>query len=273
MLMRPLKVLLSVYLIFFSILNHADLPSPAVAIYNQAYQENYDADKLSDILDEASDAYVLLDPFMSGISQKIPTIKSGGNQVACYMSVGTGENWRDDFQQLKTSLVNQQWDEWQGEFYLKKITKEALLVMQMRIQKMADWGCDWIEFDNMDWASDEEVSEHYGILVGESEAQKYVRDLCRFAHVRGLRCMAKNGVEGFEDFDGVTYESYADNLHDWDQGDAEDFLAQGKLMIIVHYNEKNCDAIYDDYADEYEEKIGFICEDVDALNAYRHYIP
>ncbi|HHH54698.1 MAG TPA: hypothetical protein ENK91_13635, partial [Bacteroidetes bacterium] len=35
----------------------------AFPVYNQAYQENYEADKIDDIITNAKNAYVLIDPF------------------------------------------------------------------------------------------------------------------------------------------------------------------------------------------------------------------
>ncbi len=39
--------------------------SNAVPVYNQAYQENFEEDKISDIIINAHNAYVLLDPQVS----------------------------------------------------------------------------------------------------------------------------------------------------------------------------------------------------------------
>jgi len=83
--------------------------------------------------------------------------------------------------------------------------------------------------------------------------------------------MAKNTVEGFEHFDGVLYESYHDDKNWWDHSGMQNFLRSGKLVIINHYNETDCDSIYEEYKDFYQSNaISFICEDV-SLQGYKHY--
>ena len=143
--------------------------------------------------------------------------------------------------------------------------------MKLRIDKMAAWGLDWVEFDNMDWAEDEEIRTNYGLAVTEIEARIYMNELCDYTHTKGMKCMAKNTVDGFENFDGVLYESYNNDKNWWDVEGTKSFLASEKLVIINHYNEGDCDGVYAEYKDFYNsDKISFICEDKN-LKRYKHY--
>jgi len=98
----------------------------ALAVWNAAYQENYQADDIQEIQANARDAYVLLDPFDAEFEQFgakiVAEIRKNGNQLAAYMSVGTGEDGRDDFQKLKSHLVERQWGAWHGEDFNSDIT-------------------------------------------------------------------------------------------------------------------------------------------------------
>ena len=86
-----------------------------------------------------------------------------------------------------------------------------------------------------------------------------------------MQCMAKNTVEGFENFDGVLYESYNNEKNWWDNEGTKLFLKENKLVIINHYNEKDCDKVYEEYKRLYDTKtLSFICEDV-KLQGYKHY--
>lgn len=114
----------------------------AITVYNQAYQENYEADKISDILENANNAYVLIDPFQDTTFESVAAIKANGNQVGAYISIGTGEDWRDDFNELQPFLVSQQWGQWPGEYFVNKTTTGIIDVMKERIDKIANWGCD-----------------------------------------------------------------------------------------------------------------------------------
>jgi len=242
----------------------------AIPVYNQAYQENYEADKLNDIIAHAKNAYVLVDPFQNNVASSIAQIKANENQVGGYISIGTGENWRADFQQLKPYLVSKEWGEWAGEYFVNKTTTGIIAIMKARIDSMADWGCDWVEFDNMDWFFDDENRSKYGFTVTEAEAISYYQELCDYVHSKGMKCMAKNMENGSSEFDGVLYESYNDDKNWWDIGGAQSFLNAGKLVIINHYNESDCDKVYTDYMNDYNTDLSFICEDAN-LKKYVHY--
>lgn len=244
--------------------------SAPIPIYNQSYQENYAADTIDEILIHAKNAYVLIDPFTEGSTEYIPQIKAGNNQIAGYISVGTGEDWRDDFAQLEPYLSNKEWREWPGEYYVSQTTTGILDVMKRRIDKMAGWGIQWVEFDNMDWY-DEEIKQQYALELSESQATNYINALCDYTHQKGMKCMAKNTVKGFGAFDGVLYESYTNEKNWWDRTGTREFLEAGKLVIINHYKESNCDKVYTEYKTAYQtQQLSFICEDTQTKK-YIHY--
>ena len=242
----------------------------AIPVYNQAYQENYEADKIQDIINNARGAYVLLDPFMDGVAASIPAIKANGNQIGGYISIGTGEDWRADFQQLKPFLVSQQWGQWPGEYFVKNTNTGIVPIMKARIDSMAAWGCDWVEFDNMDWAQDDDYRSQYGVEASTAEGIAYYQELCDYVHQKRMKCMAKNTVEQGTGFDGVLYESYDNEKNWWDVAGAQSFLDAGKLVIINHYNESDCDKVYTDYMGIYNRDLSYICEDT-KLKKYVHY--
>ena len=244
--------------------------SKAIAVYNAAYNENYDPDQLDYILLNANKAYVLLDPFEDKASEAVASLKANGNEVGAYISIGTGEDWRADFSALKPYLAKQQWGEWPGEYFVDNTTTGVLDVMKARIDQIAVWGFDWVEFDNMDWALYDEVREDYKLNVTKAEGIAYFQELCDYVHQKGMKCMSKNVVEAAGNFDGVTYESYSDEKNWWDESGTQAFLAAGKLMIIVHYNESQCNQVYSDYKNIYNTDVCFICEDA-LLRKYVHY--
>jgi len=240
------------------------------AVYNQAYQENYAEDSIDDILANAKDSYVLVDPFGENVVEHIANIKSKGNEVAGYISVGTGEDWRDDFPALESYLTTKVWPQWKGEYFVSETITGILPIMKERINKMATWGLDWVEYDNMDWL-DEESRVKYNLSATVTEAKVYINALCDHTHSKGMKCMAKNTVDGFESFDGVLYESYSHEKNWWDTDGTKRFLNAGKLVIINHYKEADCDGVYAEYKTLYgSDKISFICEDV-ATQKYKHY--
>jgi len=241
------------------------------ALWNQAYQENWNADSVVDILAGARDSYILLDPFDSPEARDaIPAIKARGNTVAVYISVGTGEDWRDDFDALNTSLVEKFWGEWPGEYFIDTISEDVLSVMKARIDKASAWGADFIEFDNMDWAFDDSARKKYGFHITEEESLAYVNQLKDYASSLGISCMAKNMTEGVESFAGVTYESASGNREWWEPDDLRAFLAEDKLCIVFHYKERHPEKALDYYREQYGDKLLVLIETRNA-RGYLHY--
>ncbi|MGO3154100.1 endo alpha-1,4 polygalactosaminidase [Mesonia sp.] len=242
----------------------------AKSVYNQAYQENYEKDKIQDILKQAKDAYVLIDPFDDKVPTSISAIKAKGNEVGAYISIGTAEKYRDDFKEMENFIVNKPWDQWSDEFFINSTTTGILEIMKARIDQIALWGCDWVEFDNMDWIFDQELRTRYRFEVTEAEGTAYYNELCDYVHQKGMKCMAKNTTESASNFDGVLYESYPNEKNWWDQQGATAFLNAGKLVIINHYNENNCAEVYAEYKEIYNQNLSFICEDKN-LKKYVHF--
>lgn len=265
--------ILSVIVVMLSCTKKIDKPQGsenAKSIYNQAYQENFDADQVKDIISSAKNAYILLDPFQENIRQHVSILKNNGNELGAYISIGTGEDWRADFSAMKPFLVTKQWGEWQGEYFVDKTNTGVLDIMKLRIDQIADWGFDWVEFDNMDWAFDDESRTKYGFEVKETEATNYYNELCEYVHEKAMKCMAKNTVLEANTFDGALYESFHNNKNWWETKGAQKFLNEGKLVIVNHYNEPNCNKIYSEYIDLYNADISFICEDR-KLKRYVHF--
>ncbi len=236
--------------------------SQPMCAWNQAYEEYGRMDSVSDILANARNCYVLIDPFDSTEARnKISQMKNNGNIVSCYISSGSCENWRDDYSALKP-FCGAAYPGWDGEYFVSD-TKGILPLMKARIDKMASWGCNFVEFDNMDWALGGGKSG-----VTSAEARAYNQALCVHARSKGMKCMAKSTTEGAEDFDGLTVESYTDDKNWWSTSEMKNILAQGKIGLIVHYRDSNCDGVYNSYKNTYGNKLSFICSN---NSGYLHY--
>lgn len=59
--------------------------------------------------------------------------------------------------------------------------------MKSRIDKVADWGFDWVEFDNMDWVFDDEYRKEYGFMASKAVAKGYF-PLDGLSLLRGRGC-------------------------------------------------------------------------------------
>jgi len=257
-----MRLILCSLFIFTLISLSAEEKLPEVnSLWNQAYQENWKADSVEDILSDAENSYVLLDPFDDPEAREaIPAIKARGNIVGVYISVGTGEDWRDDFNALESFLVEKHWGEWPGEYFIDRINDEVLTVMRLRIDNAAAWGADIIEFDNMDWAFDDAARRKYGFHVSIEESLEYINQLKDYASTLGLFCMAKNMTQGAESFAGVTYESGPSFRAWWEKEDLKAFLEEGKLCVVFHYRERQPDKVLAEYRERYGDKLLVLVE-------------
>jgi cysteinyl-tRNA synthetase len=238
-------------------------------VWNQAYQENTSVDSLEEILAGAQDCYVLIDPFEdAAAAQAILAMHEAGNTVGCYISAGTCEDWRDDYEAMEDHCTSTEWPEWPGEFFVTDPVG-MLESEKARVDQLAAWGCDMVELDNMDWASDPEQNETFGLEVTPQEAIAYYVDLCEYIHASGMLCMAKSTREGGEIFDGGTFESFSDNRDWWEHEHLQSFLDQGRLGVIFHYDETNCDEAEAWYRERYGDGLSFLCEDP-SVGGYRH---
>lgn len=242
-----------------------------MCVWNQAYQENYAADSVLDVLGGASHCYVLVDPFTDDdVRDAISPLKQAGNLVSCYISVGTCEEWRDDFAAMKPYCVGKQWGEWPGEYFVDRTDAALVDLMKARVDKMEAWGCNMVEFDNMDFAFDAAYRSQYGITATAAQGEAYNQTLCAYVHAKGMGCMAKSSAQGASDFDGLTVESAPGNLDWWEASEMAGMLSAGKIGIVVHYDETDCAAARASYQAKYGGKLSFICEDR-TLKKYRHF--
>lgn len=250
--------------------NDVKITNNLTSAYNQAYQENYEPDTIEYITENAKDSYVLLDFSGEDISEDIDKIKMNNNEVSAYISIGTGEEWREDFNEMSPFLVSTQWGEWDGEYFVDTTTTGIVEVMKKRIDKIAEMGFDWVEFDNMDWAYDDDNRDEYGFEVTAEASIEYYRILCEYAHQNGLKCMAKSLTNDIDEFEGVTLESFSDEKNWWDEDELITFIAKDKVVLINHYNENDSDKVYEYYTDIYGDGILFISEDKNT-ERYKHY--
>lgn len=242
----------------------------SITVYNQAYNENFEPDTFNHIITNAKNAYILIDPYDEAASKNINNIKANNNQIAAYISIGTGEEWRDDYAKMKPYLAKQDWDEWPGEFFVSSTEPALVALMHARIDNIAALGYEWVEFDNMDWAFDDDLRKKYDFKTTEAQGITYFQQMCDYVHSKNMKCMAKNMVEYTDDFDGVTFESYEEDKNWWNTNDAQAFLDTEKLFIIVHYGSVKCDEVLLEYKTIYNKNISFICEDI-KQKKYIHY--
>lgn len=242
-------------------------PAEPVCFWNAAYVEHGEPDAVSDVLARARGCHVLLDPFDSEAARDaIAALHDADNTVVCYVSVGTCEDWRDDFDDVAPFCTDREWGSWPGEFFVDDPAGIGPRMLD-RFAHAAAWGCDLVEMDNMDFASE---ADRYGLDVTEAEADDYVRSLCDGARDLGLGCMAKNGRPGGDDgFFAGTFESFPDDLDWWAHDTLQSFVDAGQPATVVHYREQRCEDVTRFYRLRYGSGVSVLCSRDDG-RGYAH---
>jgi len=247
--------------------------------YNTAYEENNFLDKPDYALHTANNCYVLIDADgfndLQSVVNYTNALKINNNTIGCYMSVGTVEDWRPDFQDFVsgTDYQSEQWPEWPGEYMIKAnddgdVTDNTIALMKKRIDVLANVGCEYIEMDNMDIDGSNKLTNIKGAAM-----RAYNKELCKYMHSCELKCMAKNtgpSDSDYELFDGLSTESYPKEMNWWGTKHALNF--KDKPFMISHYKEKtvdDCMGVWAEYGSIYNETVfGFICSQYET----KHYI-
>lgn len=248
--------------------------------FNLAYEENNFIDNTVYTLSTARNCYVLIDSSNFNNAEStigyINKLKQFNNTVGCYMSVGTIENWRQDYKQFVPGVdyVKKTWNEWPGEHFIagdknSKPTLHTVSLMKKRIDEFSKLGCDYVEMDNMDIDSSNKYTN-----IKTHNMRMYNKILCNYMHTKSLKCMAKNtGPSDTDDnlFDGLSVESYKNLKNWWGEKHALNFTLNSKLFMISHYKQPTVDScmnIWKEYKIIYNSTFGFACSQYET----KHYI-
>lgn len=164
--------------------------------------------------------------------EQVAAFKAKGTYMVCYVSVGTREDWRDDFADFPDEILGERYQDWPDETFLDVRRLDILLpIMRARFERCAALGFDAIEPDNMDvhW-------EDTGFDYGQDEMRDYVIALAKIANELGLGMGQKNtpdlAVELVEHLDFALFEGCV-GLEYCDAG--APYVTAGKPVLNAEY--------------------------------------
>lgn len=120
----------------------------------------------------------------------IAALRARGLWVACYLSAGSVEDWRDDAALFPAEVVGQPMDGWLGERWLDVRSDTVLRVLQTRIEGLAAKGCQGVEFDNVNG-----YTHDTGFPLSRAQQVDFTRALALRATALGLSPGLKNVPE------------------------------------------------------------------------------
>ncbi|MFZ4737412.1 MAG: endo alpha-1,4 polygalactosaminidase [Bradymonadia bacterium] len=162
----------------------------------------------------------------------IAALRARGTYVLCYFSAGSFEEWREDADQFPPAALGEPLDDWPGERWLDVRDPGLRPIMEARLDRAVEKGCDGVDPDNVDGFANDT-----GFDYGSDAQLAYNRFLAGAAHARGLTIGLKNDLDQAEalvsDFDwAVNEECFA---YDECEVYTETFVAQGKPVFQIEY--------------------------------------
>lgn len=165
----------------------------------------------------------------------VARLKASGAHVICYFSAGTWEDWREDARAFPGRVVGTAMEDWEGESWVDVRRLDQLLpIMAERMDDCAAKGFDAVDPDNVDG-----YLHDTGFTFTRQDSARYITELARLAHDRGLAMGLKNGIEVLplvgDDVDFAVNEE----CQAWDECEAyDDFVDAGKAVFNVEYEGK-----------------------------------
>lgn len=152
--------------------------------------------------------------------------------VGAYMSVGSAEKWREDYDALSCCKLSKM-KGWSGEYWLDIRKPEVLEVMKKRIDKMHTLGMKGFYTDNSDVMNHEDV-------IKKEDNMKYLKAISDYAHAKGMLIFMNNGLEMIKDTVG-TFDGYI-NEQSIEYKETDMYLpVAGKYPIFhIEYSSKYC---------------------------------
>ena len=132
----------------------------------------------------------------------VDIVASAGASPWCYLSIGTAEEFRDDYEAFATLDVEERaagnegvlggvLPDWQDERWLNLRRSDVLLpLMEARLDICEDKGFELVEFDNMDGHTNDT-----GLDLSAQEVRAWVVSLIASAADRGLEVIHKNATD------------------------------------------------------------------------------
>jgi hypothetical protein len=108
-------------------------------------------------------------------------LKAAGRTVACYVSAGTFEPWRDDADQFPARVIGRPLDDYPNERWLDVRDASVRSLMSARLEKAARQGCDSLQASSL-----EGYLADSGFELTLADDLDYARFLSAESHQRGL---------------------------------------------------------------------------------------
>lgn len=185
--------------------------------------------QLSGTLDTSIDVDMYDIDLFGTSDSEIAALKARGRRVVCYFDTAY-EPYRPDERRLRPYRGNAI-EGWPDQSWLDIRRPEVLAVMKERLALAAKKGCDGVEADDVDVASNDS-----GFPLTKRDQQTFIRTLAREAHALGLAYGLKNALEDVTALLPEVDFAVNEECFTYDEcALLEPFIAAGKAVFQVEY--------------------------------------
>ncbi|MEM9249156.1 MAG: endo alpha-1,4 polygalactosaminidase [Pseudomonadota bacterium] len=194
--------------------------------------------QLDSPVDYSVDVEVLVMDLMETTPWDIADLKARYVKTVCYVSIGSAENFRDDYETFPAAVLGADYYGWPDEKYIDIRALDVVMpIMQARIDDCAARGFDAIEPDNMStWDNDT------GFPLTRADQIAYITAIAEYARSQGLEVAQKNAPEFVDELHGLFDFAIVEACFQWDFCDMYGpYLAAGKDVLAAEYPETGID--------------------------------
>jgi hypothetical protein len=185
------------------------------------------------VLDGATGTQKMLDVDMEGTSAaQIAAIHAKGIVAICYLETGSWESYRSDASAFPAAVKGRTLSGYPDERYLDIRSSTVTSLIEARIQRAADKGCDGVEPD-----LDDTWQEATGFPISYAQNLAYNHTLADYAHGLGLSFGLKNaaGTQMVADEAGFADWALNEQCNQYSECNYGPFIAAGKAVFQVEY--------------------------------------
>lgn len=164
---------------------------------------------------------------------EIAQLKADGRVLVCYFSAGSYETYRPDAADFPEDVKGSPLDPpFEDELWLDIRRPEVRAIMQARLDRAKERGCDGVEPDNVDGYSNDN-----GLGLTAADQIDFNRFIAAEAHARGLSVGLKNDLDQLADLVGDFDWALNEECFTYDECALyeDTFLAASKAVFHAEY--------------------------------------
>ncbi len=192
--------------------------------------------QLDDVTTDNTFAATVIDvDAFSTTAATVQHFKDQGKIVIAYLSVGSAETFRDDYNDFPSQVLGTIYEGFEDEKWLDITNIDAIApILRARFDMIANKGFDGIEPDNING-----YQNNTGFNLTETDAINFSRWLINEAHIRGLHIGQKNAEEIIPtmvtDYDWLLFEdAYSENF----ETTAQPYITANKAVFMTEYKDQ-----------------------------------